>query len=680
MHSIKKYFKLLFNCLILFTITTTIFAAPTINNTNTMNTTKVPLIPRKILFGNPEKAMPTVSPRGDKIAFLAPVKRVLNIWVTNGTDLARAKPVTKEIKRDIRGYFWSFENNYLLYVQDQKGDENFHLYRVDLKTGKIKDLTPFPAIRVAVFKMSQKFPQEILIGLNKRNPEWHDVYRLNIVTGKLTLVEENNRFSGFVADEDLKLRIAKKSTPKNSSEYYTKNSKGKWELYEEVPFEDELSTFFIGFNREGTIAYKMDSQNRDKTAFYAADLSTKQKSLLAESDKADCNDLLFHPTELTPQAFSYEYTKVEWNVLDKRIAEDFSYLKKSVPGNFEVADRSLADDKWIVRYYSDVKPSRYYLYERDPKTNKPLHLTFLFSVRPSLENQPLVTMQPVIIKTRDGLDLVGYLTLPPKELQLDPKKGLLPMILFVHGGPWARDSWDFSSRHQWLANRGYAVLSVNFRGSTGFGKAFINAGNKEWGGKMHSDLIDAVNWAVKEKIADPKKIAIMGGSYGGYATLVGLTFTPDVFCCGVSIVGPSNLFTLIKSVPPYWKPEMALFKKRIGDIDTEDGRKLLAARSPLTHVDKIQKPLLILQGEHDPRVKKAESDQIANKMKEKGLPVTYVLYHDEGHGFVREPNSLSSNVIIEKFLADNLGGRFEKKAKDEFKGANFSILEGQTKL
>ena len=279
-------------------------------------------------------------------------------------------------------------------------------------------------------------------------------------------------------------------------------------------------------------------------------------------------------------------------------------------------------------------------------------------------------MQAMTVKARDGLALVCYLTLPLAATKP------VPMVLLVHGGPWARDSWGLNIYHQWLANRGYAVLSVNYRGSTGFGKAFINAGNNEWGGKMHNDLIDAVNWAIKQKIADPQKIAIMGGSYGGYATLVGLTFTPDIFCCGAATVGPSNLFTLIKTIPPYWEPIIAIFKKRVGDIDTAAGRKMLMERSPLTYVDRIKKPLLILQGEHDPRVKKAEAEQIVSKMKEKAITVTYVLYHDEGHGFIREPNRMSSNAIIEQFLAANLGGKFEP-IKDDFKGANFSILEGQ---
>ncbi|EKE00837.1 MAG: hypothetical protein ACD_21C00267G0012, partial [uncultured bacterium] len=670
--------RVLFSCMMLFVVVAVSASGDNIIHTNPALT---PLISRKILFGNPEKTLPLISPDGKNIAFLATFHGVLNIWVANSNNLAQAKPITREHKRDIQYYCWSFNNDYLLYTQDRDGDENFHLYSVNLKTGVTRDLTAFPSVRVMIINVSQQLPNEILIGLNKRDPRWFDIYRLNITTGQLTLVEENNRFSGFTADDKLQLRLAKQPTVDNATEYYIKDSKNKWKLFEKVSFEDELTTFFLGFNKEGNIVYKLDNQDWDKVAVYAIDLDNNTKSIIAANNQADCRGALMHPTELTPQAVDYEYTKTEWIVVDHRITKDFVYLKNSYSDSFEIVSRSLTDAKWIVRYYSDIKPSRFYLYERDPKTNQPIRMTFLFVDRPLLENQPLVPMQPIIIKARDGLELVGYLTLPPATLIAKTKEQQqqLPMVLFVHGGPWSRDCWGLNSMHQWLASRGYAVLSVNYRGSTGFGKAFINAGNKEWGGKMQNDLIDAVRWAVKQKIADPKKIAIMGGSYGGYAALVGLTFTPDVFCCGISIVGPSNLLTFIKGIPPYWKPAIALFKKRVGDIDTKEGRRLLIERSPLNRVNNINSPLLILHGEHDPRVKKTESDQIANKMQEKAIPVTYVLYHDEGHGFTRESNRLSSLVMVEQFLANHLGGRCEKIGDDLRKG-NFSILIGKNYL
>lgn len=641
------------------------------------------LIPRKNIFSNPEKTDVTISEDGTKIAFLAPLNKALNIWVVDVEDkkLKYVKPITKESSPNlINNYCWSYNNNIILYTRDQKGDENFHIYSIDLKTGRNKNLTPFPKTRAHIIGMSAAYPNDVLIILNKRDSKWFDAYCLNIVSGKLTLIEENQQFIGFVADKNLHLRFATKNT-NGYLEYYAKNNLGKWEFYERIPQEDQLSTKFISFNKEGTIAYKVESKGRDKSAIYSLDLKTNKKILLAENSKTDCYDLLVHPYEFTHQAYFYEYTKPKWVVLDKRIKKDFHYLKKKFSDSFEITSRSLTDDKWIVRYYSDTRPSEFYLYKRDPIKNVPLGLDFLFTTRNNLLDVPLAPMYPFIIKARDGLELVAYLTLP---LTARPIKSLfsseitlskpIPMILFVHGGPWARDSWKMSTYHQWLANRGYAVINVNYRGSTGFGKAFINAGNREWGRKMHNDLIDTVNWAIKHNIADPKKIAIMGYSYGGYATLVGLTFTPDIFCCGVSIVGISNLLTFIKKLPPYLKPTVALLKNRIGDIDTESGRKMLLERSPLTYASHIKKPLLIIHGAHDPRVNKSESEQFVNKVRKNGVPITYVVYHDEGHGINTEQNRLSSHAIIEKFLAENLDGFYEPVENSEVKESNFSVL------
>lgn len=653
-------------------IITSVFAASPPN----VSADNVPLIPRSVLFSNPDKTAATISPDGSMIAYLSPVKNVLNIWVEKSNDLSSAHPVTNETVRNIRDFDWTYNNN-LLYVQDKNGDEDFHLYKVDLKTGLTTDLTPFPKTKVEIIKLSPEFPNEILIGLNKRKPEWHDVYKLNLLTGELTLLEENNEFGSFVADEKLNLRLAEKPNAENSPDYYIKDQNGKWKLFEHIPFDDALTTSLVALNKSGSSAYMLDSKGRDKAALISVDLSNHVKTVLGESKKSDISAALFHPTELTLQAFASEYEKIDWTIVDDRIKSDFAYLKKAFREDFSIESRSLTDDKWIVRYYSDLNPSRFYLYERDPKTSTPIRLTFLFVSSKKFENQPFSPMKPLVIKSRDGFNLVSYLTLP-RTVALNAK-GMpttpLPMVLFVHGGPWARDSWGLNRYHQWFANRGLAVLSVNYRGSVGFGKKFVNAGNMEWGRKMHQDIIDAVNWTIEHKIADPKKIAIVGGSYGGYETLVGLTFTPKVFCCGVSIVGPSNLYTLIQTIPPYWKPDIALFKKRVGNIDTIAGRNFLKSRSPLTFVSRIIKPLLILQGENDPRVKKSEAEQIVNSMKAKNIPVIYVLFHDEGHGFVRQENQLASNAFIEEFLAKNLGNRFEPIGND-FVGSNFSVEEG----
>ena len=379
-----------------------------------------------------------------------------------------------------------------------------------------------------------------------------------------------------------------------------------------------------------------------------------------------------HPTEKTVEAVAFTYERKHWQVFDSAVAADFERLKTISPGDIAVVSRTLDDTQWIVAFRRDDAPSSFYRYDR-----RDGNAQFLFTTRRELEGVPLVPMHPVVITSRDGLSLVSYLSLPPgTDTDNDGRPtSPLPMVLQVHGGPWTRAVWGLDPTHQWLANRGYAVLDVNYRGSTGFGKDFVNAANLEWGRKMHDDLIDAVQWAIDQGIADPARVAIFGGSYGGYAALAGLTFTPDVFACAVDVVGPSNLITLINSFPPYWLPMIELWTARVGDHRTEEGRALLAERSPLTYVDRIRKPLLIAQGANDPRVKQAESDQIVQAMKEKDIPVTYVLYPDEGHGFARPENRLSFYAVAEGFLAQQLGGRIEPIG-DAFEGASITVPAG----
>ncbi|MEM2922191.1 MAG: S9 family peptidase, partial [Candidatus Bathyarchaeia archaeon] len=420
----------------------------------------------------------------------------------------------------------------------------------------------------------------------------------------------------------------------------------------------------------GKVLYMMDSRERNTAALVAVDLETGAKDILAEDKRADVSDFVIHPTEKNVQAAAFTYERKSWKVLDKVVVEDFSYLRSVIDGELGVVSKTLDDRFWIVVYDVDNGPRRYYVYDHQKRVAR-----FLFTDHKALENFSLAKMYPAVIRSRDGWDLVSYYTLPVGSDVDGRPRGPLPMVLLVHGGPWWRDFWGFNPYHQWLANRGYAVLSVNFRGSTGFGKAFVNASNREWGAKMHEDLIDAVAWAIKEGIADPKRIAIMGGSYGGYATLVGMTFTPEVFVCGVDIVGPSNLVTLLESIPPYWQPEVELFTTRVGDHRTDEGRKFLLTRSPLTYVDRIKRPLLIAQGANDPRVKQTESDQIVDAMRQKGIPVAYLLYPDEGHGFARPQNRISFVAVAESFLSAFLGGRYEPIGED-FKGSKITVPVG----
>jgi len=631
-----------------------------------------PLISRALLFGNPDRITTRISPDGSMMSFLAPVDGVLNVWVGPAGQPDKAQPVTNDTYRGIRSYFWAYTNEHILFLQDLNGDENWRIYSVNLSSGKTKDLTPFEGVQSQIQATSPKFPFECIIGMNRRDPEWHDLFRLNIETGNLTLIQENTRFSGFEVDDDFKIRLASNTTPDGGSEIFKLMDDGTWTSFIKIDMEDALSVRFVGYNKTNEIVYLVDSRGRDTSALYTLNLETGEKSLVAEDPKSDFGGAMTHPTGKNLQAVAFYYDTLQWIIIDPSIEEDMEYLSQLESGEVRVVSRSLDDKIWIVVYTVDDGPARYYYYDRSEKQAK-----FLFTDREELEDKSLSKMVPVVIKSRDDLDLLSYYTLPPgSDTDGD---GLLdhplPMVLYVHGGPWSRVYWGMDSMHQWLANRGYAVLSVNFRGSTGLGKNFINAGNLEWGRKMHDDLIDAVNWSIEKGIADPGKIAIMGGSYGGYAALVGLTFTPRVFACGVDICGISNLVTDLKSVPPYWKPEMEMDFKRIGDYRTKEGEAFLMSRSPISYVDRIQRPLLIAHGSNDPRVKQNESEQIVTAMQNKSLPVTYVLYADEGHGFARPENRLSFYAIAEAFLAEYLGGRYEPIGRD-FQGANFTVPAG----
>jgi len=637
---------------------------------------QVKLIPRQTLFGNPDKASARLSPDGSKLSFLAPRDGVLNVFVGPVDNPDAAKAVTDDKLRGVRSYFWAYDSQHILYVQDTGGDEDWHVYSVDLSNNETKDLTPLKKIAAQIDTVSEKFPQEILIGLNDRDPRYHDVYRINIVTGERKLVQENPEYSGFVCDDDYKVRFATKFTPDGGNQLYEADGNGGWKEFQKIDFADTLTTSPAGFDKTGKILFMTDSRGRNTSALAQIDLATGKETILAANELADVSGVLSHPTEKNVQAVAFNYEKTKWNILDPAIADDIKYLSGVAPGEIQVPSRTLDDKTWIVAYLMDDGPVRYYLYDRTKKEAK-----FLFTNRKSLEGLPLVKMHPVVIKSRDGMNLVSYLSLP-KDSDPDntgrPNKPL-PLVLLVHGGPWARDSWGFDTEHQLLANRGYAALSVNYRGSTGFGKAFGNAGDKEWAGTMHNDLIDAVDWAIAEKIADPKRIAIMGGSYGGYATLVALTFTPDKFACGVDIVGPSNLLTLLSTIPPYWAPALQMFKDRVGDPTTDEGKKLLNERSPLNFVEKINRPLLIGQGANDPRVKQSEADQIVQAMEAKHIPVTYVLFPDEGHGFARPENNLAFYAVAEAFLAKQLGGRYQPIGND-FQGSSISGPTGASEV
>ncbi|GAA4007378.1 S9 family peptidase [Sphingomonas humi] len=618
----------------------------------------VPIIPRDVLFGNPERAAGQISPDGMWLTWTAPVNGVMNVWLAPAANPGAAKPITSEKVRPIRQYFWAPDSKTVLYIQDKGGDENFLLYGVDVASGAEKLLTPFEKTRVQIVGISPLVPGRILVGVNNRDAKWHDVHSLDLATGKLTPVLMNmGDYAGFVADGNLVVRGALKSRTDGGSDYYRViDNKVEGKPLEQVALDDSLTTNPLGFTTDGKTLYWTDSRGRNTAALIAQDVATGAKKVVAQDAKADIGDVLTNPSTGQVEAYTVDYLRQDWKPLGSAVAADVALLNKQFPGDWVVTSRTRADDKWVLAAVASDKPSTTYLYDRKSKS-----LTPLFESRPKLAGAPLVPMQPVVIKSRDGLDLVSYLTLPASsDANRDGKADRpAPLVLFVHGGPWARDSYGFNSYHQWLANRGYAVLSVNYRGSTGLGKDFTNAGNLQWGLKMHDDLLDAVNWAVKQGVTAPDKVAIMGGSYGGYATLAGMTFTPTTFACGVDIVGPSNLETLLKTIPPYWEAGKVQFYKRMGDPTSAEGLALLKAASPLYKADKIQRPLLIGQGANDPRVNQAESEQIVDAMRSRNIPVTYVLFPDEGHGFARPVNNIAFNAVTENFLAKCLGGRAE---------------------
>ena len=631
------------------------------------------LIPRNALFGNPTRAAGQISPDGQWLSWLAPKDGVLNIWLAPASDPQAARAVTQAVERPIRQYFWSPDASAVMYIQDKGGDENFLLYRVDVTTRTETTLTPFENTRVQLVGASTTRKDKLLLGLNNRDPQWHDIHLLDLTTGELTLVLENNAYAGFEADDTLTLRMAMQQNEAGGTDYFrVVGNVVEPDPFETSAMEDALTTSPAGYTSDGTTLYWIDSRGRNTAALFAQDTATGERRLIAEDDRADIVSTLRHPVTGLVEAYAVNYLTRSWVAIEPAIADALAWLSERLEGEFSVQSRTDDDSVWIIANDPLTKPVRTFIYDRVTQTLIPFYVS-----RPELEGAPLQPMHPVEIASRDGLTLPCYLTLPPgSDPDGDGKPDApVPMVLLVHGGPWARDTYGFNGVHQLLANRGYGVLSVNFRGSTGFGKAFLNAANKQWGLTMHDDLIDAVDWAVTNGIAAREKVAIMGGSYGGYATLAGLTFTPDVFACGVDIVGPSNLETLLETIPPYWAPLVKTFHERMGDPRTEEGRALLRAASPLYKADKIIKPLLIAQGANDPRVKQSESDQIVGAMKAAGIPVTYVLYPDEGHGFARPENNISFYAIAENFLSECMGGRAEPLG-DALAPASAQIVEG----
>ena len=610
------------------------------------------LIPRRVLFGNPERTSPRISPDGSMLAWIAPHEGVLNVWTApvgpDGVDWAAARVVTGDTDRGVRVFGWAHDGRHLLYLQDTGGDENWRLYDVDLPTMTRRDLTPFEGVRAEIIATEPKHPTEVLVGLNRDNPELHDVYRLDLVTGELVKEVENPGFAGWLADADLVVRCGLAPRPDGGLVVMVRDTAdGEWRPLLTVAAEDALTTEPLDFSADGRSLLAISSVGANTGRLVRIDLRTGETTVLAEDPEADVTGVRLHPDTREPQIVTVLKDRTEYHVLDPACEADLAAIRALHHGDPQLGSGDDADTVWLVAFTNDTGAVPYYLWDRDRREGR-----FLFEHQPALSRYELAPMEPFSFTSRDGLTIHGYATFPPGQ-----GRSGLPAVLDVHGGPWVRDAWGYDPEAQWLANRGYLCLQVNYRGSTGYGKAFVNAGDREWGGRMQDDLTDAVAFAIGQGWADPARVAIYGGSYGGYAALAGAAFTPDLFRCAVDIVGPSNLKTLIETIPPYWAPMVALFHTRVGNPETDT--EFLWSRSPLSRAADIRTPLLIAQGANDPRVKQAESEQIVAALQAAGIDHDYMLFPDEGHGFAKPANRLRFYAAAERFLARHLGGRAE---------------------
>lgn len=614
----------------------------------------LPLIPRTVLFGNPERIAPAISPNGQQLAWIAPHNGVLNVWIRELSGRPGSERViTNDLDRGVRVFGWAPDGTRILYLQDSGGDENWRLFDIHLATGAQRCLTPYDNVQVRIQKIDKRHPDQILVGINLDNKALHDVYRLDLATGELTKVFANPGFIGTVADADLRIRAALAPLPDGGTIILVRDDEEQdWRPLLQVGTQDAMSTGPVTFNADGTRLLCLTSLDANATQAVWIDVATGQHEVILCDPTYDVAGLCLHIDTYEPLVAYVQRERLEPVVLDAQVADDIKLLREVDGGDLQLLGSDYANTTWLVGTVSDNGPVRYYTYDRAARQT-----TFLFAHRPDLQQYTLAAMQPFSVTARDGLTLHGYLTFPPDQ----PRQNL-PAVLLVHGGPWSRDCWGLHPEVQWLANRGYAVIQVNYRGSVGYGKTFLNAGNRQWAAKMHDDLLDALAHTTDNGWVDPARVGIYGASWGGYAALIGAAFTPNVFACAVDLMGPANLTTLINAMPEYWSPHKPQIHTRIGDPDTETD--YLWQRSPLSRADQIRIPVLIGQGANDPRVPIAEAEQLITALQGNGVEHTYLLFDDEGHGLTKPENRLRFYAAAEQFLAAHLGGRAEPAHAD----------------
>jgi len=625
------------------------------------------LIDREVFFGDPEISGAQLSPDGAWITFMRPFEGVRNIWIKAIDEpFSAARPLTRD-SMAVPGYFWSQDSSFVLYVQDRGGNEDFHVWAVDpageidpeTGTPPARNLTDFDGVRAQIIAVPEDTPDRILVGLNDRDPALFDVYAVSISSGERELLIENTQnVAGWTADLSGNIRLASRQTADGGTEVLRVEDGDLGETIFTCSWQETCGP--MSFQPDGETVWFMSNRGEDidLIGLYTLNVNTGDLDFFERDPEGevDFSGAVISPATRELQATVYVGDKPRIYPKTERFAKALEFLRDALPeGEIGISSQTRDESLALITLSRDVDPATVYLYNREEGT-----VEELYRVRPEIDASQMAQMQPIRYKARDGLEIPAYLSLPNG---VEPEG--LGVVALIHGGPWARDTWGFRSTVQFLTNRGYAVFQPNFRASTGYGKAFLNAGNEEWGDAMQDDITDGIQYLVEQGIADPDRVCIMGGSYGGYATLAGMVFTPDLYACGVNIVGVSNIITLLNSIPAYWGPIRQMLTLRVGDPETEEGRAKLERQSPINHVEKIQSPLLVVQGANDPRVKQAEADQIVVAMREAGLPVEYILAPDEGHGFRQRENRIAMYARIEEFLAEHLGGRYQPDMPEE---------------